>query len=522
MTKWLLLMRIQLLGLFDINRVMHTNDKREKRRLVMVGAVILFVVAIMAFYSTGMAVMAAYLGLAEVLPPLILVVCAASTLVVTFVKTGGVLFGFRDYDLVMSLPVRSADVIASRLVFVYAMNLLIAGIIMLPSVIVFGAAVNAAPQVWCMLIASLFIAPLLPMVVSMALVALIMAAASRFRYKNIAVILLSTAAILALMSVSFALPQGEGTFTEMAEGAALTVYGIYPPARWYAGALFENDLSAYALFALVSVGSAALFVALLAVFYKKINTVLAAVRMRGNYRLGALKSSTQFMALYKKELRRFISSPTYVLNTSIGAVLMLAASATLMFADFEQAAELLEIPDFAPMASAAAPWIPLFFLAISSATTSALSLEGRSRWLMCSAPVPTGAVFDAKIALSLSYLVPASLLSAVMLSLGLRTGLRETLALFVMPLIFSVYITVVGLAFNVKFPKYNWTNEVEAIKQSMSVFASMAAGVGSVVACVVVASLTGNPALGYALTGALLLGASAFIYRRLVALRLYM
>ena len=158
MSKCWLLLKVQLLGLFNINRTFHTNNKKEKRQLISMGALMLFVVVIMVGYSAGMAVACAYFGRADALPPLILLVCAACTLIITFLKSNGVLFGFRDYDMVMSLPVKSWEVIISRLLSVYAMNLLISGVIMLPAIIVYGVTYSVSLSVWCMLVLSLFLA----------------------------------------------------------------------------------------------------------------------------------------------------------------------------------------------------------------------------------------------------------------------------------------------------------------------------------------------------------------------------
>lgn len=308
MTKCWLLLKVQLLGFFNINRVIQTNDKKEKRLMIGMGALMLFVVIIMAGYSTGMAIACAYLGMADVLPPLILLVCAACTLVITFLKSNGVLFGFCDYDMVMSLPVKSSMVIISRLASVYAMNFLISSVIMLPSIIVYGTIYGVSLSVWCMMVLSLFLASLLPMIISMIAGAVITAVSVRFRYKNLLTIVLSTAAILALLLGSFAIPQEEAVLTELVASAVQSVYRIYPAAELYTNALVNNDWGSFGQFALISVGASVLFVMALSVFYARINSALFSVRGEGNYRLGTLKTSTPFKALYKKELRRLLSN----------------------------------------------------------------------------------------------------------------------------------------------------------------------------------------------------------------------
>ncbi|MGB4660591.1 MAG: hypothetical protein WBI07_15560, partial [Mobilitalea sp.] len=336
MNKCWLLLKVQLLGVFNINRIIHTSDKKEKRRMINMGAMMLFVVIIMVGYSTGMAIVCAHFGMADVLPPFILMVCASCTLVITFLKSNGVLFGFCDYDLVMSLPVKNSTVIISRLLSVYAMNFLISSVIMLPSIIVYGTTYSVSLSVWCMLILSLFLASLLPMIIYMLVGVMITDISLRFRYKNLLTIILSTAAILALAVGSFALPQAEAVFTELVTSAVQTIYRIYPVTKLYTSALTNNDWGSFGQFTLISIGASVLFVILLSVFYAKINSALFAVRSKGNYRLGTLKTSTPFKSLYKKELRRLISSPIYVMNTCIGVVLLIVVAVAFLFFDIDQ------------------------------------------------------------------------------------------------------------------------------------------------------------------------------------------
>ncbi|WCF10896.1 hypothetical protein NDS46_14065 [Paenibacillus thiaminolyticus] len=522
MTKCWLLLKVQLLGFFNINRTLRTNDKKEKRRLVVMGAVMLFVLIIMVGYSAGMAIAFAHFGMADVLPPLILIVCAACTLVITFLKSNGVLFGFRDYDMVMSLPVKNSTIIISRLLSVYAMNFLISGVIMLPSIIVYGITYSVSLSVWCMLMLSLFLASLLPMIISMIAGVIITAISVRFRYKNLLTIALSTAAILALLVGSFAIPQEEAALTELVASAVQTVYRIYPVAELYTNALTNNDWGSFGQYALISVGASVLFVMLLSVFYAKINSALFAVRSKGNYRLGTLKTSTPFMTLYKKELRRLISSPIYAMNTCIGAVLLIVVSVAFLFINIEQIGNEVGLPDIMTWIKPMSPWIVTFFVAISTATSSSISLEGKSRWLMCSAPVTPTVIFNSKIAVSLSYLIPSIFISCTLLAISLQTGFIETIALFAIPLLYSVFISVVGLSFNLKFPKYDWTSEYHAVKQSVSVLATVGTGIGSVlVFYALTASLQAISAWIQLLAIILIIAATLVVYRRLTTKALY-
>ncbi|MGB4660042.1 MAG: hypothetical protein WBI07_12735, partial [Mobilitalea sp.] len=170
-----------------------------------------------------------------------------------------------------------------------------------------------------------------------------------------------------------------------------------------------------------------------------------------------------------------------------------------------------------------APWIVAFFVALSSSTSSSISLEGKSRWLMCSAPVSATIIFNSKIAVSLTYLLPSVLISCSLLAISFQTNLIETIVLFIIPLMFSVFISVAGLAFNLRLPKYDWTSEYQAVKQSVSVLATMGTGFASVLFFLVLTALL---QVIYAwiqlLAIILIIAATIVLYRRLAAKTLYL
>lgn len=77
--------------------------------LVMMGAVALLLVGMMTLYSVGMAFVLEPAGLLDLVPGLMMAVASVLSLVTTVYKAPGLLFAFKDYDLLMSLPVRTGQ-----------------------------------------------------------------------------------------------------------------------------------------------------------------------------------------------------------------------------------------------------------------------------------------------------------------------------------------------------------------------------------------------------------------------------
>lgn len=480
MNRFNALLKVQLLGVFGINKVIHTKDKKEKRNAKWMGAVYLLVILAMLGYSIGFSLGYAYLGLAKQLPSMSLMISAMLTIVFTFLKSTGVLVGMKDYDMVMSLPVSTSEVVTSRLLMVYFLNFLVGCMILIPADITYGISQNSSISVWLMMAGGLVLAPLLPMMLAFALGALIMAAASRFKYKNAVVITLSIVAVIGVLAGSFLLTGGEDQFKEIGTLVADMVNRYYPPSALFSQALNNKSAVSYGIYAAISIGSAAVFITVLAAFYKKLNSAFSNHFTRSDYKVGELKTASPFMALYKREWKRFTSCSIYVLNTGIGEVMLIGLGISLLVINPETIVQTLEIPGALDMLGSYMPFIMAFIIGISSTTACSISMEGKNRWIMCSLPVKNKEVFNAKIALNLTLLIPAVLITGVLVCVGLKLGMMDAILTFIVPFAYALFISIIGLAVNLKFPKYDWNNEQQAVKGSAAVGITLGIGMGAV------------------------------------------
>ena len=119
---------------------------------------------------------------------------------------------------------------------------------------------------------------------------------------------------------------------------------IYPLAPLYGIAVGELNTSALLLFVVISLFTFFLFTISLSKSYKALNTRLASSSTHSVYKQGSLKSSSCFMALYKKELKRYFSSSLYILNTGFGVVLLIIVSIIFALSGGKGLEELLKMP----------------------------------------------------------------------------------------------------------------------------------------------------------------------------------
>ena len=193
-----------------------------------------------------------------------------------------------------------------------------------------------------------------------------------------------------------------------------------------------------------------------------------------------IKASSLKSALLKKELKRFSTSTTYMMNCGLGLIIMpVVAILAFIKQDFlggmmtEISAESQYFSNMMLLAPVSAMCMICTLNGISSPS---ISLEGKNLWVLQSLPVSEKAVLEAKVNVHvLLNSIPAIVSTAIMcVAFGL-----DILNIILSCCIVWMYIWFdarLGLILNLKHNNLEWTNEVVPIKQGMSVLFNMLIG----------------------------------------------
>ena len=480
------LLKVYIQNYLGINRALHARDPKEKRKMILmvVGMAFVGLMLFGAFFVYNIALGMAFqmAGLLDLLPPMMMTAACLFVLFTTIYKASGILFAFKDYDLVMSLPVRTATVVASRVLILYCMDILFVLMVMVPCGVVY-AVIASPPAIFHVYYwISLPFIPLLPIVIATALSVLAAAAASRFRGKNTVNLILSIVLCVGAVVAPMFLASGDVDFAALSTSLMQQVTRLYPPAGLFADAVCYQQFFSFAGFLILSLAAFVLFAYLVGLVFKQINTALTSGRIRTNFKLTSLKTSSAFIALYKKELKRYFSSYIYVMNTGIGVILLTLMSVSLFFYDTTQLETALEIPGFADVLQTIAPLVLAAFMSMTCTTACAISLEGRNLWIVKSLPIDAGVLFKSKIAVNLTILLPAIAVNAVLFGIALKMPLITVLWMFLTPAVYALFISIGGLCVNLAFPNLTWTNEVAVIKQGAAMMIAIFGGLASAIA----------------------------------------
>lgn len=515
---------MQLYNVFGINRMLHSHDTKEKKQFFIVGIAGISVIGIFMYLSGYISIALAEIGLIKVLPTLILISYSLFILFLTFLKGGSCLIGLKDYDMVVSLPVSNTVVILSRLTNLYAVNLMIGIVAIAPMMIVYGTSRNLTWETYLILLVSLMIAPIIPMIAALTIGVLISCVSSHSKHSNIFSLLFS---VLGILLFIFAVSQMQTMQAKQVTNVSLMFMELinqyYLPAFLFTKALVYTDFSSLLSFVVLSVVIASVFVIVISYFYKRLNTIAFSHNTQKNFCLEKVKVSSPLGALYKKELKRFFSCTIYALNSSIVMILLFVASTFILFDMQDMIVKQLEALGMISIFQTVLPLMIAMLVSMNCTTSASLSLEGKSRWLMCSAPVEAKTILQSKIAVNLTLVLPILLVSMIFLRIVFPLSIAETVLLFITPTVYTFFIAVIGMWLNIKFPRYDWTSEYYAMKGgAVSVLASIGVGAACSILPLYLCIFFQKQAQLIIITATcLVLLGTVVIYRRLCHIRLY-
>lgn len=475
------LLKVQLLTFLGINKAVKTKDNKEKTKLVW-----LLIAFIFTFFTLfGMSFLYSYLmalsfqpiGLLKLLLTIMMAVAAIATLITTIYKVNGVLFGFKDYDMIMALPVKTSEIIASRLLLLYTIDIFFTVLVMLPAGIVYGIMAKPAFAFYPLYIVGMLLTPLVPIVIASIIGAVISIISSKFKHMNVINIIITFVFLIAVMLISNNAGSMQSDFADVGLTITNLLNKIYPLAVLFTNGVCDFSISSLCLFVGITIVIFALFTYFVGTKFKSINTSMTTTNSKSNFKMRGLSISSPLIALYKKELGRYFSSSLYVINTAFGGVMLTVMSIAIFILGTEKVEQLIQMPGLSGIVGNYSSILLSFFIVMSCTTACSISLEGKNLWIIKSAPIDTMTIFLSKIMVNMTILVPVIVINAAILSITLHMNLITTLLLFITPIVYSGYISLIGIIVNLHFPQLDWTTEVTVIKQSAAIMISLLLGV---------------------------------------------
>ena len=393
-------------------------------------------------------------------------------------STYSALYLAKDNETLLSMPIPPVIIITVRMIAVFATGMLYCSLVYIPAVIVYVAFVGVTIPLIIGVFLGWLSVGIVTLVLSCLLGWVVAMISSKLKNKSFVTVILSLAFIGVYYLFYFRLDSfittlvGQGG--EIAEKVQTKAYPLFLIGDAAAG----NVPAALVAFA-VCAALLALTCYLMSANFIKIITA-APSQSKKVYKGEAGHASSLGKSLLKRELRHFVSSPTYMLNCGLGLVMMLGLSVFALIKAKDGLRVALADPGVPPV-------IPQIVVAIAMGavcmlasmnyiSTPSVSLEGKHYWLIRSLPVPSYEVLRAKYMMQIIIDLPVTVITAIIISIVIGADVASAVCMILAVSAYVCFSAVGGVILGLKFPNIYWTTEAAVVKQGTAVFIALFGG----------------------------------------------
>lgn len=390
------------------------------------------------------------------------------------------MFDANDNERLIAMPISSFTILMSRMVSLLFYNFLFGCIVAVPAGIVW-VFLHGFDFIWLIFfLVAMVVIPLFALAFSM-LAGWIISILSK-KLKSTKFIKLAIAVVAALLYFYFVLGDGGWVNSLVENGARFAdpIKTYLPPVYSIGQALANKNLLHFLLMILWCVVPFVIVSFLVSRNFLKLITS-GSTTTRFNYKARGAKVSSPRMSLAKIELSRFTSSITYIMNGGMGLLLMVI----MAFFALTNQSELNEMGAALTMSGLNAGGLMggvlvlviLGIMGLVSISSATISLDAKTLWLPKSIPAKGSDILLAKAFPQIVVSLPFILVTSILLQLKLDLPLIDRFLVVLIPLTANVFNSIMGVRINARFPKFNWTNEAQAVKQGLSPLLVMILGI---------------------------------------------
>lgn len=490
MKKLLSLLKATMSQDMSLFRIKARNESRARK------IVLPIVLALLVMFSVGsyVAILAEELApshLTYIVLTIFIMVTSLLTIIEGVYKSQGILFEARNNELLFSLPITQSKIFFIRIFKLITFQFLYNSLFMLPAIIVYAIYEKTNVSFYLISTVMLVLLPIIPTILGCIFGYIIKGLSAKFKARNIMQVLFTSLILLGIFYVSFNMQGMVANIVQNANSIQEIITKIYYPAGLYINLIQNFNILDLVTLLAINIVPAFVFVYVASIFYFKINSKLGE-KGNGNKKVGVAKTTektyrvrTQLSGLIHKEMKRFFSSPVFMVNAGFGMVLMIAVTFALsinfdgMINSMMQGME-TEIPipigEIKNMMPKVFYGFVVFISCMTSITSSMISLEGKSFNITKSLPVETEKILLSKVLTSNILSIPIFLICDVIFFIAFKVAIIDIVFILLASIVMPTLTALIGILMNLKYPKMNATSDTEVVKQSMSSMLSVFMG----------------------------------------------
>lgn len=428
-------------------------------------------------------------GLTFIIITLFIMLTSILTIIEGIYKSQGILFEAKDNDLLFSLPIKKSHIFFTRVFKLLTFQFIYNAVFMIPAIVVYAIYEKTNVYFYILSLVMLIILPIIPTIIGCIFGYIVKAISSRFKSRNIVQIVTTMLLLLGIFYISANMQNFIENLVQNATSINDMITKIYYPAGLYINLIQRFNIIEFVLLIATSIIPGILFIYIASIFYFKIISRLKgsrAVKPKKDSKIDEnnVKVRTPLIALIRKELKRFFTSPVFIINAGFALVLLAVFTVALSINARGIIESFIAQDELGIDVELALNFVPKIYLAVLAFTScltcitcSMISLEGKAFNILKSLPVGASKILLAKLLTSCIISMPVIFVCDIAFFVIFKPAIIDILQIILATAIIPIFVGLLGLLANLKYPKMNAASDTEVVKQSMSSFISVFSGI---------------------------------------------
>ena len=383
----------------------------------------------------------------------------------------------KDNELLLSMPITNRDILLSRvftiLILNYIYELLVAG----PAFYVYMSHYGMNPIQIIFFIGIFLTLPLFVLALTCLFSWILAHVMVRVKMKNLIAIVLFMGFMVIYFYAVNSIEEYIGLLIANGQSIASAIEKGAFPLYHLSLAVQDGNILSFMIYLICALIPFGIVMYILTTNFIKMATTQPKVK-KVEYKSKPMKASSVKTALLLREIKHFTSNAMVVLNGAMGMIMCIIGSIGVIFYADTLKQLLIEIPEIQSMMTPLLCLVVIGTSSLNMISASSISLEGDRLWIIKSLPIDTKDILDIKLLLHLVLCVPTGILFSIVLIFIFNVGLLESIIVVFAPVLFTIFIDLLGLLLNLWKPKFDWVNETVCVKQSMPVALTMFISMG--------------------------------------------
>lgn len=374
------------------------------------------------------------------------------------IETSSGVFRGKDKELLASMPIKDSVIISSKLASVLFSSYIYAFITLAPSMVVYFIYAPFDVGLFFLLILAYLFFPILPTIIGVFLGAFAAWLGSFVKSKVFSIIL---SLLLSVAVILFSTFYQDIINFYLAKGASFVnaLNYVVPSVGLIQGSLFGGIWWHFLIFVALNLVVIAPGVAFATYVYKRVNFAKIG---KNKTKKVYYRQKSQFLSLLQKERKLYFNNVTYVTNTIMFCLILIAIPMIIYFSGLKDV-----------MPNEMLPLVVLLCLCTMAGScyvsSVSISIEGKRFQNMKSMPITSSKYIWAKILFNVLLVLPFALIAGVLSACFFAgSGVVAIIAYFVLPVMSVVLSSCFGILLNLLFPKMQFSNDAQVVKQSLS------------------------------------------------------